>query len=129
MTGCFVNCGHLYDANGACVPPAAPTAAASVYDACFCSNALLKPFLTGTAGVCDGVCTDATGLATIQSWYTSFCGNIDAAAAPTGAATTTVGASGVSGVSGSSTPTLAPGSITGQNSTGGTWYVSLFPWL
>ncbi|KAH8891822.1 hypothetical protein GQ53DRAFT_137811 [Thozetella sp. PMI_491] len=124
LTGCFANCGPLYDANGACVPPAAPTADASSYDSCFCNNAVLKAFSTGTAGVCDNQCTGtdaATGLATIQSWYTSFCANIgQAAVETTGTGTgTTAGSTGTSSAS------------TGNSSGGGggTWISTHYQWV
>ncbi|KAI0125870.1 hypothetical protein BJ170DRAFT_451487 [Xylariales sp. AK1849] len=76
LPSCATLCGQLYDANGACVPPAAATADATTYDTCFCQYGSLQPFLTGTSGVCDSACTaDAGGLSSIQGWFTSFCQN------------------------------------------------------
>jgi hypothetical protein len=88
LPACASKCGPLYDANGACVPPAVATAAASVYDSCFCKDARLTAFSTGTAGVCDSVCTAAGDLGSIQAWYTGFCANIGEAS-PTTATTGT----------------------------------------
>ena len=67
----------LFDVNGACVPPAKPTAGVEVYGNCFCDDPKLAPFKTGTAGVCDAACAATPGAgSSIQSWFTSFCGNL-----------------------------------------------------
>ncbi|KAK6208226.1 hypothetical protein LQW54_007007 [Pestalotiopsis sp. IQ-011] len=88
LPSCATSCGPLYDANGACVPPAAATADAATYDKCFCSYAALQPFSSTTAGVCDSACTaDSGGLSSIQGWFTSFCA--DAATATSGSSTST----------------------------------------
>jgi hypothetical protein len=77
LPACITACGPLYDVNGACVPPVAPTAEASVYDSCFCNDPKLAPFKTGTAGVCDSACTaNPADLASIQGWFTDFCNNV-----------------------------------------------------
>jgi hypothetical protein len=90
LPACATNCGPLYDANGACVPPAVSTAAASVYDACFCKDARLTAFSTGTAGVCDSACTATPAdLGSIQSWYTGFCANVGEVATTTATGTAT----------------------------------------
>ena len=79
--------------NGACVPPAAPTADASTYDSCFCNDQRLAPFKSGTSGVCDEACVQNNDLASIQGWFTSFCNNIPAAdnQQPTTTSTTSTG--------------------------------------
>ncbi|KAL2017750.1 hypothetical protein VTK56DRAFT_1720 [Thermocarpiscus australiensis] len=100
LPSCVSHCGVLYDVNGACVPPAAPTAAASAYDSCFCNDPRLAPFKTGTAGVCDAACTaNPPDLGTIQSWFTSFCANIaqNGNAAPTATASSRPAAAANSG--------------------------------
>lgn len=76
LPGCATACGALYDANGGCVPPAAPTSAASVYTACFCSNAGVAPFSTGVAGVCDDACgaQGEVGMSSIAAWFQDICG-------------------------------------------------------
>jgi hypothetical protein len=77
LPACVSQCGPLFDVNGACVPPAAQTAEASVYDSCFCNDPKLAPFKTGTAGVCDSACTaNPADLSSIQGWFTSFCNNV-----------------------------------------------------
>ncbi|KJR83712.1 uncharacterized protein SPSK_00164 [Sporothrix schenckii 1099-18] len=73
---CATQCYHLYDANGACVPPAAANGDTAQYASCFCNNALISAFSTGTAGVCDSACTaaaDSGGLESIHNWFSSYC--------------------------------------------------------
>ncbi|KAI5927568.1 hypothetical protein F4810DRAFT_270591 [Camillea tinctor] len=111
---CASSCGPLYDANGACVPPAAPTADASTYDTCFCAYDTLQPFKSGTSGVCDSACTnDAGGLSSIQSWFTSFC-NEAATATSSGSSSTSTSSSGSSGSS---------------DSGGGDWLSTHWKWV
>ncbi|PTB66823.1 hypothetical protein BBK36DRAFT_1198532 [Trichoderma citrinoviride] len=89
LPACAAACGHLYDANGACVPPAIPTNTPAAYTSCFCFDPRLAPFSTTTAGVCDNACTgDPNGLASITNWYHSVC-NVKNVAAPTTTSTTT----------------------------------------
>jgi len=108
LPACVTSCGHLYDANGACVPPAQPAATLASYASCFCSNSLLTPFSTGTAGVCDNACTaEAGGLSSIQAWFTSYCSaNAKGELAGEGATVTmtasVTGSSGAGGSGGSS---------------------------
>ncbi|RDA85680.1 hypothetical protein CP532_4625 [Ophiocordyceps camponoti-leonardi (nom. inval.)] len=74
LPDCAKSCGPLYDANGACVPPAAPQADPAVYTACFCGHAKVAPFSTGTAGVCDSACTgNQAGLQSIAGWFQGIC--------------------------------------------------------
>ncbi|PFH63433.1 hypothetical protein XA68_10024 [Ophiocordyceps unilateralis] len=74
LPDCAKSCGPLYDANGACVPPAAPQSDAAAYTACFCSHAKVAPFSRGTAGVCDAACTaNQAGLQSIASWFQGIC--------------------------------------------------------
>ncbi|KAL7935419.1 hypothetical protein V8C35DRAFT_299420 [Trichoderma chlorosporum] len=74
LPACAAACGHLYDANGACVPPAIPTNSPAVYTSCFCYDSRLTAFSTTTGGVCDNACTaDPNGLASITNWYHSIC--------------------------------------------------------
>ncbi|KAI1208062.1 uncharacterized protein F4807DRAFT_163639 [Annulohypoxylon truncatum] len=111
LPSCAVQCGPLYDANGACVPPAAAQADETTYDSCFCKYDSLQPFSKGTSGVCDQACTaDAGGLSSIQGWFTSFCAK---------AATATTSSS-------SSTSSSTSGSSSSNDSGGGDWYVFLF---
>jgi len=106
---CVTACGSLYDVNGACVPPAAPTADPSVYDSCFCNDPRLAPFKTGTSGVCDGACANAADLSSIRNWFTSFCNN---------------------GVAGDTTSTPSASSRPGNNGGAGqTWLEGHYQWV
>ncbi|ROV93005.1 hypothetical protein VMCG_08980 [Cytospora schulzeri] len=117
LPSCASACGPLYDVNGACVPPAAASAAASVYDACFCSDSRLSAFSSTTAGVCDSACTASpAAYNSITSWYKNLCANVGGAAA---ASTTTTGGSS-SGKSSSSTS---------SSSGGGGWLSSHWQWV
>jgi hypothetical protein len=73
LPACAVNCGALYDANGACVPPAAPVGEASAYTACFCSHGAVAPLSTAVTGVCDNVC-QPNDLSSVQGWFQGICG-------------------------------------------------------
>jgi len=108
LPACLTSCGVLFDVNGACVPPGAPTAAPEVYDSCFCNDARLTAYSTGTNGPCDAVCAATPdALASLQGWYTGFCANKGAVQT-----TTTTG--------GSSTSTSSPNGGS-SNKGGGTW--------
>lgn len=72
LPACAANCGPLYDANGACVPPAAAQAEASVYTGCFCSHNGVKALSTATAGVCDDAC-QGNDLSSIAGWFRDMC--------------------------------------------------------
>ncbi|KAI1459123.1 hypothetical protein F4805DRAFT_102464 [Annulohypoxylon moriforme] len=114
LPSCAVQCGPLYDANGACVPPAAAQADETTYDSCFCKYDSLQPFSKGTSGVCDNACTgNAAGLSSIQGWFTSFCAK---------AATATTSSS-------SSTSTSTSGSSSSNNSGGGDWLSNHWKWV
>ncbi|KAL2270288.1 hypothetical protein VTJ83DRAFT_2472 [Remersonia thermophila] len=81
---CVTSCGVLFDVNGACVPPAKPTANAITYGTCFCDDPRVTPFATGTTGVCDEACAaNPNDLTAIRNWYTSYCDQVKAAATST----------------------------------------------
>lgn len=112
LPSCATACGHLYDANGACVPPAAPTGDSVQYASCFCNNAQIAAFSTGTAGVCDDACTapgDSGGLQSIHGWFSSYC-SVNQKAVATETKTTSTGKSTATSTSGSdsSGPTTNP---------------------
>ncbi len=112
---CYTACGVLYDVNGGCVPPAAPTGDASTYDSCFCNDPRLSSFRSSPSGLCSAACVATADAATIQNWFTSFCN--DVATVDPAAATTTTSSS-------SSTSTAASGA---SNQSGGgnkTWYAT-----
>jgi hypothetical protein len=75
LPACATRCGDLFNANGACVPPAAPVADDQTYNSCVCNFEALQPFRTGITNVCQGACngTTTTALSAIQRWYTSLC--------------------------------------------------------
>ncbi|KAI0135380.1 hypothetical protein F4814DRAFT_19951 [Daldinia grandis] len=112
LPSCAGECGPLYDANGACVPPAAAVADENTYDTCFCAYDSLQPFKQGASGVCDTACTnDNGGLSSIQGWFTSFCN--EKAAATT-----------------SSSPSTSTGTgSSGSNDGGGDWISTHWKWV
>ncbi|KAH8675958.1 hypothetical protein BX600DRAFT_190692 [Xylariales sp. PMI_506] len=117
LPSCATLCGPLYDANGACVPPAAATADANTYDECFCQYGALQPFESTTAGVCDSACTaDTGGLSSIQSWFVSFCSG-----------KTTGTATGTTSTSTSSSSSSADSSS--SSSGGGDWLSTHWKWV
>ncbi|KAI2640375.1 hypothetical protein GGS26DRAFT_155151 [Hypomontagnella submonticulosa] len=117
LPSCAVQCGPLYDANGACVPPAAPAADETTYDNCFCAYNKLQPFKQGTSGVCDTACvTDPAGLSSIQGWFTSLC-NKAAAAVTTSSSSST------------STGTSSADSNKQANGGGGDWLSTHWQWV
>lgn len=90
---CAANCGALFDANGACVPPFAPVADADTYEQCYCSQPGAAPFSTAISGVCDDSCA-SDGLSSIADWYRGLC-NVENGGnngGPTTTTTTTTGA-------------------------------------
>lgn len=76
LPACATFCGPLYDANGACVPPAAPAGQASAYTACFCAHSTLVPFSSVATGICDNACPPE-GLTSVQKWFQNIC-SVDA---------------------------------------------------
>ncbi|KAI0466411.1 hypothetical protein F4859DRAFT_299889 [Xylaria cf. heliscus] len=114
LPSCAVNCGTLYDANGACVPPVNPTTDENAWDTCFCAYSELQPLKSGPADVCKGSCNgEAQGLSSIQSWFTSLCNKA--------AAATTVTTTGKS--------TSTAGSSTGNSSQRGNWASTHVNWI
>ncbi|KAI1423638.1 hypothetical protein F5Y12DRAFT_716121 [Xylaria sp. FL1777] len=113
LPSCAVDCGALYDANGACVPPVNTATDENSWDTCFCAYGSLQPLKSGANDVCNGACAaDSKGLSSIQSWFTSLC-NKQVAATTTG---TTTGTS--SSTAGS-----------GNSSQGGNWASTHVNWI
>ncbi|AEO53794.1 hypothetical protein MYCTH_2295600 [Thermothelomyces thermophilus ATCC 42464] len=108
LPACVSSCGVLYDVNGACVPPAAPTAEPSVYESCFCNDPRLAAFKTSANGVCDAACPNPADLTSIQGWFTSFCNNAD---------------------DGNTAPTASASSRPAKNSGGQTWLEGHYQWI
>ncbi|CAK7199288.1 hypothetical protein SEUCBS139899_001963 [Sporothrix eucalyptigena] len=123
LPACATNCGHLYDANGACVPPAAATGDTAQYASCFCNDAQVAPFSTGTAGVCDDACTtDSGGLESIHVWFSSYC-SVEQKAVATATTTGTTGTS-------TATSTSTSGSdSSGSKSTDNSWIATHYQWV
>ncbi|ERS95697.1 hypothetical protein HMPREF1624_07772 [Sporothrix schenckii ATCC 58251] len=120
---CATQCYHLYDANGACVPPAAANGDTAQYASCFCNNALISAFSTGTAGVCDSACTaaaDSGGLESIHNWFSSYC-SVEQKNVATNTASTT---------SSTSTATSTKSASSGGNkSTNNSWIATHYQWV
>ncbi|CAK7568448.1 MAG: hypothetical protein SEPTF4163_006438 [Sporothrix epigloea] len=120
LPSCATNCGHLYDANGACVPPAVTSGPVAQYASCFCNNALIAPFSTGTAGVCDDACTaDSGGLSSIHVWFSSYCAAEQKNLATNTATTIPTASATNKGSSGSNSST----------STNHSWFASHYQWV
>ncbi|CAK7272344.1 hypothetical protein SEPCBS57363_005083 [Sporothrix epigloea] len=120
LPSCATNCGHLYDANGACVPPAVTSGPVAQYASCFCNNALIAPFSTGTAGVCDDACTaDAGGLSSIHVWFSSYCAAEQKNLATNTATTIPTASATNKGSSGSNS----------SKSTNHSWFATHYQWV
>ncbi|KAI1124971.1 hypothetical protein F5Y10DRAFT_248238 [Nemania abortiva] len=110
LPSCAVNCGPLYDANGACVPPVNTATDESSWDTCFCDYSSLQSLKSGASDICNGNC-DSQGLSSIQSWFTSFCNEAAATTASTATSTSTAGSS------------------SGKNQGGGNWASTHVNWI
>ncbi|KAF6822603.1 integral membrane protein [Colletotrichum plurivorum] len=118
LPACAQNCGVLFDANGACVPPAAPETNEATYENCFCSFGALQPWKSGPTGVCEYANCDAAGFSSIQGWFTSMCNAVEGV-------TQTSSSSSATGSSGSSR-----GSSGSSNSgNGGDWLSNHWRWV
>ncbi|KAM5347878.1 hypothetical protein ACJ41O_007702 [Fusarium nematophilum] len=133
LPACAASCVPLYDANGACVPPAVDEAVgAEAFTACFCANPNVAALSTATTGVCDDVCSGA-GLSSVAGWFRDICsvdanagnggnggnkGNGQDSSTATTTATTTTGSSATGG------------SSSGSNSGGGgDWISNHWQWV
>lgn len=113
LPACAANCGHLYDAQGACSPPIQ-----SNNLVCFCNDSRVSGLATGQ-NVCANNPCDAADIATIAAWFQSICA---AATSPT----TAVGGAATTATDGSSQATGAnsAGSNSGSGSTAGSTWLS-----
>lgn len=134
LPSCANTCTALYNAQDACVPPAAPVTNQAIYQSCFCQSAYLAPLYTSPAGVCDQACGGAD-LTKIQSWYKGLCGQRAAGAVapvPSSATMSTSTSSsatgpkgtGVVGAKGTSSPSAVVQS-NASNAPQGDWCVCL----
>ncbi|KAF9873813.1 integral membrane protein [Colletotrichum karsti] len=101
LPSCAQQCGVLFDANGACVPPAAAQADETTYEKCFCSFGALQPWKTAATGVCEYAGCDAAGFSSIQGWFTGMCNAVDGAVQTSSSASATSTSSGSKGSSNS----------------------------
>lgn len=104
LPSCYSQCGPLTQANGACVPPAAPQTDQGTYQSCFCASTfLVQLYSTPTLSNCNACGT--SDLTKIQSWYTNLChgGVIVTPAAAAATATRTTTASTTTGTASSQT--------------------------
>lgn len=123
LPACASNCGVLYDVQGKCTVSGTDAS-------CFCSDARLTSFATGSAGVTQacgsatGMCTAATDLQTMATWYTNFC-------ATKKVATTTAGTAGATatGKTTSSTGTTSSSTNSSASSKNQTWLQSHVKWV
>lgn len=120
LPACAAGCQPLWDANGACVPPAVAAADAKVYGQCFCANHNVAAFSTAASGVCDNACPgDAKGMSSIAGWFSSFC-DVKAGNTPKTTGATSAGA------------TSTPGSSNSGSSNsggGGDWLSTHWQWV
>ncbi|KYK59054.1 hypothetical protein DCS_00181 [Drechmeria coniospora] len=122
LPDCAKQCGPLYDANGACVPPAVAPANAGSYVACFCAHDKVSPFSQGTAGVCDEACNGVNGgLQSVAAWFQGMCATPKTTTARASNPKTTT-------ISGSK-PTSAASASANSNSGGGDWISNHWQWV
>ncbi|PNY23221.1 Uncharacterized protein TCAP_06833 [Tolypocladium capitatum] len=121
LPDCAKECGPLYDANGACVPPAAPPADPAAYTACFCSDSRLAAFSRASTGVCDQACTGLPGgLQSVAGWFQAICKN----------AKGENGGNGGNGGGNNNQPTTTGTPGSSNNSTGGgDWLSHHWQWV
>lgn len=113
LPSCAADCGPLFDANGACVPPIT----AEADESCFCAHNAVSSFKQGFEGVCDDACSDEEDLIAIQNWYAETC---DAEKVEAGDGDSGGDSSDDSGGGGSSGGTSSSNVDT---ATGQSWYV------
>lgn len=68
---CALTCQTLEQAQGSCVPPAAPVTNKATYVSCFCQSTLLTQLRSSPASVCTAC--SAADAQTLEQWYNNFC--------------------------------------------------------
>ncbi|TDZ41489.1 hypothetical protein CTRI78_v009593 [Colletotrichum trifolii] len=119
LPACAEKCGVLFDANGACVPPAVPAADETTYDNCMCNFGALQPWKTAATGVCEYAGCDAAGFSSIQGWFTSMCNSVQGGATQSSASSAATNTSGSSKGSSSSS----------SSGNGGDWLSNHWRWV
>ncbi|KHN98955.1 uncharacterized protein MAM_03417 [Metarhizium album ARSEF 1941] len=122
LPACARACGPLWDANGACVPPAVAAADAGTYESCFCADSRVAPFSTGGgANICPNACPgNPQGLSSIGNWFSSFC-NGKVKTTPQTAATNPAAAT--------NTPGSGSDSAGSNSGNGGDWLSNHWQWV
>jgi hypothetical protein len=104
---CAVNCAVLQQAQTACQPSATTQLA---FEQCFCTSAFLGALYSTPDAICTAECPTASDRTLLQSWYSSFCGQVGQGidpltVVPTTAATTLVTVTNTGVVPGATTST------------------------
>ena len=68
---CGQQCPILLQAQGGCVPPAAPVTNQGIYQSCFCQSTFLQPLYGGPTPLCPSCSTG--DMATVQNWFQGLC--------------------------------------------------------
>lgn len=123
---CALSCTPLLEAQGGCVPPAAPVTDQAVYVSCFCQSALIAPLHSSPDGTCDQWCTVESDRQELMAWYNNFCAAGGVASVATtstvsGPQTTVVYITSTAVPTTTATPTDTSSSNTSSGS-GGSWY-------
>jgi len=71
LPACAQQCPVLIQAQGGCVPPAAPVTNQGIYQSCFCQSTFLQPLYGGPTPLCPS-CPPAD-MTTIQNWFQGLC--------------------------------------------------------
>ncbi|KAF2099063.1 hypothetical protein NA57DRAFT_76299 [Rhizodiscina lignyota] len=72
LPSCYTQCQPLTQANGACVPPAAPVTDQGTYQSCFCASQFLVALYSSPTLQNCAACS-ASDQSQIQTWYESLC--------------------------------------------------------
>jgi len=71
LPACAQQCPVLIQAQGGCVPPAAPVTNQGIYQSCFCQSTFLQPLYGVPTPLCPS-CPPAD-MTTIQNWFQGLC--------------------------------------------------------
>ena len=114
LPSCGQQCPVLLQAQGGCVPPAAPVTNQGIYQSCFCQSAFLQPLHGGPTPLCPTCSTQ--DMATVQTWFQGLCkqgapvqqpgptSTVTSSSSSTSAAPAATSSAGLTGVNESATP-------------------------
>ncbi|KAI9868259.1 MAG: hypothetical protein M1830_005687 [Pleopsidium flavum] len=136
LPACANLCTPLYNAQNACIPPAAPATNQQTYQGCFCQSGYLTSLYNTPTGICDQACGSAD-LTQIQNWYKGLCGqragvapgSSTVAGSTTLATSTSTSATGVAGAHSSSTPSSVLSQSNGADSPQHDWFGTHWRWV